>query len=70
MASNADVNLAPEDLARDLKCTENFLAKLRMSGDGPPYIKVGKKIRYPRAHYEQWLGSRTFKSTSATRRSA
>jgi Helix-turn-helix domain len=70
MASHGASLLAPDELAQDLGCSVNFLAKLRMKGDGPPYCKIGKKIRYPRDGYENWLRDRTFTSTSGTRQAA
>lgn len=30
----------------------------RQRGDGPPYVKAGKKIYYPLAGFREWLKSR------------
>jgi hypothetical protein len=38
--------------------------KARMSGDGPPYIRVGCSIRYSEAALLQWIKSRQRLSTS------
>lgn len=49
---------------RYLKASESFLAKARMRGDGPPFIKVGRSIRYSEAALQQWMKSRQRLSTS------
>ncbi len=40
------------------------LERLRLTGDGPPYAKLGKAVRYRRADLEAWLASRMIRSTS------
>jgi predicted DNA-binding transcriptional regulator AlpA len=47
-----------------LGISKSWLAKARMSGDGPPYIEIGRSIRYSRATLQQWLKSRQRLSTS------
>jgi glycosyltransferase involved in cell wall biosynthesis len=37
----------------------SWLAKSRMRGDGPPYIRVGRSIRYAEAALIQWMKSET-----------
>jgi predicted DNA-binding transcriptional regulator AlpA len=53
-----------KDAARVLKVSLSWLAKARMRGDGPPYIKVGRSIRYSEAALLQWMKSRQRLSTS------
>jgi len=65
-----DVYDPPKFVAREMDCSENYLAKLRMKGDGPPFVKVGKLVRYPRRLRRAWLRDRTFTSTSGTRPAA
>jgi predicted DNA-binding transcriptional regulator AlpA len=52
------------EAARLLKVSLSWLAKARMNGDGPPYIRVGRCIRYSEAALLQWLKSRQRLSTS------
>jgi hypothetical protein len=40
------------------------MAKARMRGDGPPYICIGRSIRYAEAALIQWMKSRQRLSTS------
>ena len=58
------VLLTPTDAARFLKVSLSWLAKARMRGDGPPYVRVGRSIRYSEAALLQWLKSRQRLSTS------
>jgi excisionase family DNA binding protein len=43
------------------------LERLRLTGDGPPFIKAGKSVRYRKADLDAWLESRLVRSTSETR---
>jgi len=56
--------LTPMEAARLLKVSTSFLAKARMRGDGPPFIKVGRSVRYSEAALIQWMKSRNRQSTS------
>lgn len=54
----------PEETANRLKVSLSYLAKARMRGDGPAFIKIGRAIRYSEAHLLQWMKSRQRLSTS------
>jgi len=56
--------LVPKEATARLKLSVSWLAKARMRGDGPPYIKAGKSIRYPEPGLVQWMKGRTRMSTS------
>ena len=56
--------LSPKEAAKLLKVSTSWLAKARMNGDGPPYMRVGRSIRYSEAALLQWLKSRQRLSTS------
>ncbi len=56
--------LTPREAAHVLKVSVSWLAKARMSGDGPPFIKVGRSIRYSEIALHQWMKSRQRLSTS------
>ena len=56
--------LTPAEAARILKVSLSWLAKARMRGDGPPYIPVGRSIRYSETALLQWMKSRQRLSTS------
>jgi len=65
-ARNAPPNalLTAKEAAHFLRVSLSWLAKARMRGDGPPYIKVGRSIRYTEAAVTQWMKSRQRLSTS------
>ncbi|HRF09261.1 MAG TPA: helix-turn-helix domain-containing protein [Xanthobacteraceae bacterium] len=42
----------------------SFFEKARVRGDGPPYIKVGKRVVYASKHLDAWLEERAARSTS------
>jgi predicted DNA-binding transcriptional regulator AlpA len=55
------VLLTPKEAARLLKVSLSWLAKARKPGkpaDSPPFIKMGRPIRYSEAALLQWLKSR------------
>jgi predicted DNA-binding transcriptional regulator AlpA len=56
--------LTPKETATRLRLSTSWLAKARMRGDGPPYIKMGRAIRYNEAAILQWMKSRQRLSTS------
>jgi predicted DNA-binding transcriptional regulator AlpA len=63
-----DLHLSPlltaKEAAVRLKVSLSWLAKSRMRGDGPPYICIGRSIRYSEAALTQWMKSRQRLSTS------
>ena len=44
--AKSDEMLTPEEFAKVLKCSISFLAKARKRGDGPPFYRRGRFIRY------------------------
>ncbi len=58
------VLLTAKEAARLLKVSLSWLAKARMRGDGPPYILIGRSVRYAEAALIQWMKSRQRLSTS------
>ena len=56
--------LTPEEAAQFLRVSLSWLAKARMSGEGPAFIRVGRSIRYSETALLQWVKSRQRLSTS------
>jgi predicted DNA-binding transcriptional regulator AlpA len=56
--------LTAKEAASFLRLSPSWLAKARMRGDGPPYAKIGRSIRYREDVLVQWLKSRARLSTS------
>ncbi|MFT4131882.1 helix-turn-helix transcriptional regulator [Labrys sp. (in: a-proteobacteria)] len=51
-------------LAAEKHLSVSYLNKLRLTGDGPPFLKIGKKVLYRRSDVERWFASRVRTSTS------
>ena len=43
------------------------LERLRITGCGAPYLKIGGAVRYRRADLDAWLSARLTRSTSEVR---
>jgi excisionase family DNA binding protein len=63
-AAPSFVLLTPKEAAKLLKVSVSWLAKARMRGDGPPFIKVGRAIRYSETALIQWMKGQQRMSTS------
>lgn len=44
--------------------SESTLAKLRVFGGGPRYIKAGRRVLYERSDLDAWLNAHKFANTS------
>lgn len=47
-----------------LHLASQTMAKMRLTGIGPPYYKVGRRVLYDRMDLDRWLDSRRRLSTS------
>lgn len=50
--------------ARHLCITEGTLAKWRLSGAGPRFIRIGRRIAYDASDLNEWLDARRVANTS------
>ena len=64
MSTNVPITLAAADAADLLGLAPSTLAKLRLSGNGPIYCKLGRRIVYRLADLEAWLEARVACNTS------
>lgn len=63
-ASFAECMRTPE-AARYVALSESTLTKMRLTGDGPPFVKVGPRaVAYRKADLDTWLEARVRRSTS------
>jgi predicted DNA-binding transcriptional regulator AlpA len=53
-----DVLLEPSEAAAFLKVSISWLAKARATNDGPPFVRIGRCVRYSKATLLRWLKSR------------
>lgn len=56
--------------AKFVGLAESSLNRFRVTGDGPPYFKVGRYVRYDEEDLQAWMKSRRFTSTSDQRANA
>ena len=63
-AVNKKLNVA--EAATYIGLSKSSLDKLRCSGGGPLYIKLGRRVVYDVADLDNWLAARKVANTSAT----
>jgi excisionase family DNA binding protein len=59
-----DQHLTLPELARWLRVSERHVQRLLETGDGPPSIRLGRRIIFNRLAVQQWLETRTTGRTS------
>ena len=57
---------SPGQTAAHLGVTEQHLARLRCVGGSPPFVKIGRSVRYHVPTLERWLIERMQRNTSQT----
>jgi len=63
-AAQQNVLLTAPDAARLLRVSLSWLAKARLRGDGPRFVKIGRSVRYPDLYVREYIKIRTRSSTS------
>lgn len=63
-------HLNAKEAANALNLSESFLAKLRISGTGPAFLKLGRRVLYDPADLVHWASAKRRISTSDTRSAA
>jgi predicted DNA-binding transcriptional regulator AlpA len=61
---NRERLLTPRDAADVLRLSPSWLAKARMRGDGPAFVKLGRSIRYSETALAQFMKAHVRLSTS------
>jgi predicted DNA-binding transcriptional regulator AlpA len=56
--------LTQRQLCQYLHKSEAWAERARLTGDGPPYTKVGRSVRYPATELLTWLDANRRRSTS------
>ena len=56
--------VSPEDAARRIGWKASTLANARWKGSGPPYLKIGGRVRYRLCDIAEYLDRQTRTSTS------
>jgi predicted DNA-binding transcriptional regulator AlpA len=63
-STTLDPLLHPRDAAKFLNVSTSWLAKARLSGAGPRYVKIGRSVRYPVSSLREYIKGRMRGSTS------
>lgn len=61
---STSILLKTKDASELLGMSKSTLEKLRLTGDGPVYVKRGKSVFYTRKDLDEWIASNRRTSTS------
>ena len=64
MAHQDSLVLNATETARQLSLSTSTLAKMRLYGTGPAYIKLGRRVLYRVEDIQVWIADNRFNSTS------
>lgn len=59
-----DQLISAEEAAKHLNISKSTLAKMRLSGASPRYVKIGRRVAYRPSDLERWIASQSFNSTA------
>ena len=62
--------LTQKQCAELLRLSERTLERLRVSGTGPKFVRMGRSVRYRQSDVEAWTASRVVGSTSEEKRAS
>lgn len=60
--------LTQREAALALRLSERTLERSRVTGCGPMFVKLGRRVLYRQSDLNEWIGSRVRKSTSEPER--
>lgn len=64
MSTHNPIVLNANQVAKRLGLSESTLAKMRLSGEGPPYAKLGRRVVYRPSDIDAWVTSNRYSSTA------
>jgi predicted DNA-binding transcriptional regulator AlpA len=65
-SSAIELLLTPEQAAKILNVSTSWLAKSRVDGDGPEFVKIGRAVRYLESSLRNFIKTRTRTRTSTS----
>jgi hypothetical protein len=63
-ATTVEALLTPQQAAEILNVSTSYLAKSRVNGDGPEFVKIGRAVRYLETSLRRFIKARTRTSTN------
>jgi predicted DNA-binding transcriptional regulator AlpA len=63
-AAALEALLRPADVTKLLRVSDSWLAKSRLTGTGPRFVKVGRAVRYAESAVREFIKARGRSSTS------
>ena len=66
MTGNAESLLSAKHAAKYLGIGPSTLAKWRVAGTSPKFVKMGRRVAYRRGDLDAWIEERVQNSTSQT----
>jgi excisionase family DNA binding protein len=64
MIEDAAMLFTQAEAADHLRLSERTLKRWRVSGSGPAFVKLGRRVLYRKLDLEEWIASRVVHSTS------
>ena len=59
-----DTLLTQREAAMALRLSERTLERMRVTGNGPCFVKCNRSIRYEQSDLDAWIAGRVVRSTS------
>ena len=56
--------LTTEEAGRYLRLSPRTLERYRVTGEGPRYLKIGRRVLYRKSDLDEWLKNKSRRSTS------
>ncbi len=67
MSDSGKTFLSTNDLAKQLDLAPITLHRWRVTGEGPPFCKIGSRVVYDPDDVSAWMASRTVRNTAEAR---
>lgn len=64
MTTQNPIVISADQVSARLGLSVSTLAKMRLSGEGPAYSKLGRRVVYRPEDIETWIASNRYRSTS------
>ena len=63
--NQTEILLTQVEAAEILKKSKAWMERSRWSGSGPPFIKIGRHVRYPKDALLEWIAGHTLRTSTS-----